>query len=212
MAGIQSAWVYSSGAAGLRRGNLVHITDKGQGNTQKPTDMWPNLPWADPDVIFGTYPSSGAMGFIKDNKVFVTDWAAPKTLAVQFSSLPDDWKSTVYGRVSTIANNYADAITVADQSGMTPAFSVGSLEGWNGDLPLPTSSPETKMCTRITLTNDLSYWLGILRTVDTGVRFSLGYGKSKNLSDLKPIPGDPALPGLSGKALRIGYDGSLTVQ
>lgn len=90
---ISSAWVYPSGVVGLRLGGEVHLTDWPNGTTKTIPQTWPTLPvgWANPDIIFGTY-ANGAVGFIKDDLVWATDWPGrPTTLRCQWPSIPDDW-------------------------------------------------------------------------------------------------------------------------
>ncbi|WP_141698543.1 hypothetical protein [Streptomyces lushanensis] len=91
--GITSAWVYNSGAVGLRRGDSIHITDRGKDNETKIGEWWKFLTdeWANPDCIFGCYPDTDGIGFILDNQVRFTDKRDPRSLAKHFPTLPKDW-------------------------------------------------------------------------------------------------------------------------
>ncbi|MFF4927210.1 hypothetical protein ACFY4B_42195 [Kitasatospora sp. NPDC001261] len=94
MAGIRSAWIYKgSGEAGFLRAGEVHITDRGNANVTKLGKRYTNLPagWDDPDFGFGTY-NSGEIGFIKSEKVWVTDWDVPRLISSHFPTPPEDWK------------------------------------------------------------------------------------------------------------------------
>ncbi|MEH0404305.1 hypothetical protein ACIQUZ_35285 [Streptomyces griseus] len=92
MTAITNAWVYESGALGLRRGEDVHITDRGQGDVRSLIDLINDLPsgWANPDCVWH-YQNSGAYGVIQGGEVYFSDKAGVYKLHEAFPSLPNDW-------------------------------------------------------------------------------------------------------------------------
>ncbi|MFJ2817164.1 hypothetical protein [Streptomyces sp. NPDC087294] len=92
MTAITNAWVYESGALGFRRGEDVHITDRGQGDIRSIVDLVSGLPsgWGNPDCVWH-YQNSGAYGVVQGGEVYFSDKSDVRSLHEAFPSLPSNW-------------------------------------------------------------------------------------------------------------------------